>query len=90
MPSTKDTYAHAFRRSMTFSDIYGHSTYFSVAEIYPNVQILRTIHETTQSPALYELSVTIDGEPRLIIVQQSCVELHKTPATSAGLTLISA
>lgn len=90
MPSTKDTYALAFRRSTTFSDIYGHSTYFSTAEIYPNVQILHTINETDQSPALYELSIIIDGEARLIIVQQSCVELHKTPAIPVGLTRIRA
>lgn len=90
MQPTKDTYALAFRRSMTFSDIYGHSTYFSADEIYPNVQILHAIDETTQSPALYELSIIIDGEARLIIVQQSCVELHKIPAIPAGLTRISA
>lgn len=77
MQTVRDTYALAFHRSMTFRDLFGHSIYFSTAEIYPNVELIQNIHATDDTPALYELILTINGERKVIIVHQENVELRR-------------
>ncbi|EFH80244.1 hypothetical protein [Ktedonobacter racemifer] len=77
MQRTQETYLLAFRRSMTFRSIDGKTTFISSAEIVPGVELIQKIPATREAPALYELALTLDGEPKVLIVEKDLVELHK-------------
>ncbi|GHO53763.1 hypothetical protein [Ktedonobacter robiniae] len=71
------TYLLAFRRSVTFRSIEGKTTFISSAEIVPGVKLIQKIPATREAPALYELALTLDGEPKVLIVQKNLIELRK-------------
>lgn len=71
------TYLLAFRRSVAFRSIEGKTTFISSAEIVPGVKLIQKIPATREGPALYELALMLDGEPKVLIVQKNLVELRK-------------
>ncbi|GHO77000.1 hypothetical protein KSD_47710 [Ktedonobacter sp. SOSP1-85] len=44
------------------------------------VELLQEIPATRDTPALYELALTLDGERKVLIVRKSLVELRKEKA----------
>ncbi|WP_201385099.1 hypothetical protein [Ktedonobacter sp. SOSP1-85] len=80
MERRQETYMLAFRRSMTFRSIHGETTSISSAEIVLGVELLQEIPATRDTPALYELALTLDGERKVLIVRKSLVELRKEKA----------
>lgn len=43
----------------------------------PSVKLIQEIPATRETPALYEIALTLDGEPKVLIVQKNPVELRK-------------